>query len=204
MERRTVIVMPIEGNDFGCDSLRFVSDTLKGYDHDTQMPVKIPLSNVFEIIVTDVWRGDVRGFFTGSAIGGGVGLFVGTIHPFTDEYSYEALEGCALLGALGGIWSGSVDFSTYHYRFGEKEDYSIERETQYKLDKHPALYGVPPSQVVTLLSWPLHEETQEAISILWEGKPIWPLKFKIEFERLAGGKINLAVPKSLLEAPQEK
>ena len=170
-------IKTVGGSRLKLDRPTLRADTLSGYDHDTHAVVAFPLSDVDQIALTSVARGVVRGADIGFPSG-----------------EYMAF----------GAMVGAITLSTETYKFVEEVDPRLGNETHYAPDEDPRLRGLLPSEVITLESWPLQDETPEAVSILWDRKPLWLSKSRIKFERLSGGLGNLTVPRSLLEPPRDK
>ncbi len=185
MEGRSSIVYSIEGNEFDLERLTFRTDSLVGYDPSNDVEIVLPLSRVDEIVLTSVLRGIGRGAFRGIVIGNQDARYIGD----------AGVMGVAM-GVVPGAIAGAFALSTEHYRVVTKGDARIVKKEK---SDPPAT-----SQMITLNSWPIQEETAEAISIFWDRKLIRLPKSRIAIERLPGGLINLKVPMKLLEPPQEK
>jgi hypothetical protein len=205
MQGRKVNITPTEGSAFSLDSLSLRSDTLVGRHHDTHAAVALLLSNVDEIDVTSVLQGIWRGIIRTVAISATVGILGGVsyVQSLSEDQRSVAWGYVALFGVVGAL-EGARFLSTDHYRFVEQGNPRIGEQTHFVANENLGMEGISPSEVITLKLFPVEEETPEAISIPWDGKFHWLPKSKIKFERLPGGLINLTVPKSLLEATQEK
>ncbi|HVN79438.1 MAG TPA: hypothetical protein VMW38_10605 [Terriglobia bacterium] len=206
LEGEAVVVKRIEGDDITLDLLSIQTDTLVGYSRARQESVKVPLSDVDEITANHPMRGAGRGLLLGIAggciIGGLFDQIDWPLLPFSEHlpHDHDNLKVGVIEGGLLGMIVGASSYSTEHYLLGEERFERLTNDTLTRQENY-GLEGLSPSEVITLKSWPIHEETSEAISILWGGKPVWLPKSRIKFERLRGGLINLAVPKSLMEAP---
>jgi hypothetical protein len=201
---RAAAVITLKGNYLRLDSMLLRADSLVGYDRDTHSAVVIPLLDVDEITATSIMRGFGRGVGQGIAIGGSFGLLTGVAFGGSGGGSDKgsgAIRGAfggAFLGGIPGAVSGALFLSTEHYRFVNGGDFRIGRKSE-----KAALEGLSLSQIITLKLSALQDETPEAVSILWNGKPIWLPKSKIRIER-GEGMISLTVPIRLLDPLWEK
>jgi hypothetical protein len=148
MEGSTAVVYSIEGSEFSLDRLTVRSDSLVGYDPDNNVEVVLPLSKVDEIALTSVVRGAGRGAVRGIAIGGGIGLLLGA--AFGNDMVFGAVAG-AFYGAITGVIAGAFTLSNDNYRMVAKGDSRITGKWTSE--------EMAPSQMITLKSWPLKEET---------------------------------------------
>jgi len=195
----SAVAYSIEGNEYDIERLTLKSDSLVGYDRESKALIALPISSVDEIVLTSILRGIGRGALRGLEIGGSIGLFLGIPGAIENKdagYVGAGAVSGAMLGAATGAIAGFFALPNEHYRILSRDDARVAKKAKHS--------DVSSSDLVTLKSWPVLEETPDSLFIKWDRQSLRLPKSHIKFERLAGGLINLTVSKSLLESSNEK